>query len=254
VVDPAQTLRLARRPGRGRAEGLLTLRSWAGDTGALYLRVFGRGLRLALRNWPLCLVVILYGALLRVVGLVALPLGMAGGFLLYLASVACVSSWLALVAQIIRVGRVRLSDLPGSFLVYFADLLTVAFLFWGLRVIGTLVLAPFPFLAIVFGLAVIVFFNAVPELLYLGQHSAAELLVESYRFIGANWIEWFPANLLLTAAVFATLLLPPGPFGIIVVIAAGLALAFATIVRGLLFLELASSSRRSRDFWRRAAG
>jgi len=39
-----------------------------------------------------------------------------------------------------------------------------------------------------------------------------------------------------------------------VVIAAGLALSFATIVRGLLFLELNSSSRRSRDFWRRAAG
>ena len=148
----------------------------------------------------------------------------------------------------------RLSDLPSSFVAYLGDLLTVAFLLWGLRLIGTLVLAPFPFLAIVFGLAVVVFLNAVPELLYLGQHTAAELLVESYRFIGANWIEWFPANLLLAAAVLATLTLPPGPYGIVVVIAVGLALALATIVRGLLFQELASSSRRSREFWRRAAG
>jgi hypothetical protein len=192
--------------------------------------------------------------LLRLVGLVALPLGIVGGFLLYLATVACVSSWLALVAQVIRVGRVRLSDLPASFVTYLGDLLTVAFLLWGLRVIGTLVLTPFPFLAIVFALAVVVFFNAVPELLYLGQHTPAELLVESYRFIGANWIEWFPANLVLAGAVLATLLLPPGPYGIVVVIAAGLALALATIVRGLLFQELASSSRRSREFWRRAAG
>src|SRR5206468_5483357 len=147
------------------------------------------------------------------VGLVAAPLGIAGGFLLYLATVACLSSWLALVGQVIRLGRVRLSDLPSSFVAYLGDLLTVAFLLWGLRLIGTLVLAPFPFLAIVFGLAVVVFLNAVPELLYLGQHTAAELLVESYRFIGANWIEWFPANLLLAAAVLATLMLPPGRTG-----------------------------------------
>ena len=230
------------------------LGGWAGDTAALYVRVFSRGTRLALRNWPLCLVVVLYGTLLRMVGLVAAPLGIAGGFLLYLATVACLSSWLALVGQVIRLGRVRLSDLPSSFVAYLGDLLTVAFLLWGLRLIGTLVLAPFPFLAIVFGLAVVVFLNAVPELLYLGQHTAAELLVESYRFIGANWIEWFPANLLLAAAVLATLTLPPGPYGIVVVIAVGLALALATIVRGLLFQELTSSSRRSREFWRRAAG
>jgi len=216
--------------------------------------VFSRGLRLALRNWPLCLVVILYGALLRVVGLVALPLGIAGGFLLYLAGVACVSSWLALVAQVIRVGRVRLSDLPGSFVVYFADLLTVAFLFWGLRVIGTLVLAPFPFLAIVFGLAVIVFFNAVPELLYLGQHSAAELLVESYRFIGENWIEWFPANILLGLCLYAASWVPAGPYGLFSGLVTGVTLYFAMIVRGLLFRELVTSSRRGREFRRRAAG
>ena len=117
------------------------LGGWAGDTAALYARVFSRGTRLALRNWPLCLVVVLYGTLLRMVGLVAAPLGIAGGFLLYLATVACLSSWLALVGQVIRLGRVRLSDLPSSFVAYLGDLLTVAFLLWGLRLIGTLAFA-----------------------------------------------------------------------------------------------------------------
>ena len=123
-----------------------------------------------------------------------------------------------------------------------------------LGLVASVVLAPFRFLAIVFGLAVLVFFNAVPELIYLGRHSAAELLVESYRFIGENWIEWFPATLALGAAVVAVAELPGGPFGIVGDAAAGVLLYFMMIVRGLLFLELASSSRRAREFRRRMAG
>ena len=226
---------------------------WVLDTAALYARVFRGGARLALRNWQVPLAVLVYGPLLRLVAGAAAPLGVAGGLLLYLAMIACMSSWLSLVAQVIQAGRVRLEDLPAGFVAYLGDLLTVAFLLWGLRLIASLVLAPFPFLAIVFGLAVLVFFNAVPELLYLGHHTATELLVESYRFIGENWIEWFPANLVLGGCVLAAFATPPGPYGIVTVAATGLALSFAMIVRGLLFRELASSSHRGREFRRRAA-
>ena len=96
--------------------------------------------------------------------------------------------------------------------------------------------------------------SCVPELIYLGRHSAAELLVESYRFIGENWIEWFQATLALGGAVVAVAALPEGPFGILGDAAAGVLLYFMMIVRGLLFLELASSSRRTREFRRRIAG
>ena len=229
-------------------------RGWVGDTVALYARVFKRGTLLALRNWPVGLVVILYGVLLSAATLVAAPFGIIGGLILYLVTVACFSSWLSLVEQVIRVGRVHLSDVPAGFGAYFGDLLTVGFLFWGLQVIAQLVLTPFPLLQIVFLLAVFVFLNAVPELVYLGRHTAAEVLIESYRFIGENWIEWFPANLALAAFVILVLLLPGGPLGIIVEAALGIVLYFGMIVRGLLFLELASSSRRAREFRRRAAG
>ncbi len=229
-------------------------RGWFGDTVALYARVFRRGGVLALRNWPVGLVVILYGVLLSAATLVAAPFGIVGGFLLYLVTVACFSSWLSLVEQVIRLGRVRLSDLPAGFGAYFGDLLTVGFLFWGLQLIASFVLAPFPLLQIVFLLAVFVFLNAVPELVYLGRHAAAEVLLESYRFIGENWIEWFPANLALAACVIGVLALPGGPLGIVAEAALGLVLYFGMIVRGLLFLELASSGRRAREFRRRAAG
>jgi hypothetical protein len=94
----------------------------------------------------------------------------------------------------------------------------------------------------------------VPELVYLGRHAPASLLVESYRFIGENWVEWFPANIALAGCIFATILLPPGPFGLLSEGVLGIVLYFAMIVRGLLFLELTTSSRRAREFRRRVAG
>ena len=225
---------------------------WFGDTALLYARVFRRAGALALRNWPVGLVVLLYATLLSVVRMIAAQLGILGGLLLYLAAVACFSSWLSLAEQVIRVGRVRPRDVPAGFAAYFGDLLTVGFLFWGLQLIATFVLAPFPFLQIVFGLAVFVFLNAVPELVYLGRHAAAELLIESYRFIGENWIEWFPANVVLLATLVGVrLVVPSGPLAEALV---GILLYFGTIARGLLFLELATSGRRAREFRRRAAG
>ncbi|HJQ83691.1 MAG TPA: hypothetical protein VKA21_06440 [Candidatus Binatia bacterium] len=228
-------------------------RGWLVDTVALYGRVFRRAAGLALRNWPVGLVVIVYGVLLEVAMLFAGPLGIVGRFLVYLAGIACVSSWLSLVAVVLRTGRVRLEDVPTSFSTYFGDLLNVGFLFWGIQLIASLVLAPFAFLRIVFGLAVIVFLNAVPELVYVGRHSATEVFVESYRFIGENWIEWFPANLVIAAAIVAVSNVPDGPFGIVNVGALGIVLYFGMIVRGLLFQELTTSSRRAREFRRRAA-
>jgi hypothetical protein len=210
---------------------------WLTDTAALYARVFRRGAVLALRNWAIGLVVVLYVGLLGIAMVLAAPLGIVGGLLVYLAMIACTSSWLYLVAQVLQHGRVHVSDIPTGFTAYLGDLLTVGFLVWGLRLIASLVLAPFPFL----------------QLIYLGRHAPAELLVESYRFIGENWIEWFPANLALAGCVLATTLLPSGPLGIISEGALGVSLYFAMIVRGLLFLELTTSSRRAREFRRRAS-
>ncbi|TMB53123.1 MAG: hypothetical protein E6J56_14105 [Deltaproteobacteria bacterium] len=223
-------------------------RGWLLDTATLYARVFRRGARLALTNWPVGLMVVAYGALLGLVTRLVAPLGIIGGFVLWFVMMACLSSWLSLVEQVIRSGRVRLGDVPSSFAAYLGELLAVGFLTSVLWMVASIVLAPFRFLAIVFGLAVLVFFNAVPELVYLGRHSAAELLVESYRFIGENWIEWFPATLALGAAVIVVAALPGGPFDILGDAAAGVLLYFMMIVRGLLFLELAASRapRKSR--------
>ena len=54
--------------------------------------------------------------------------------------------------------------------------------------------------------------------------------------------------------MLAVLQLPAGPLGLIGAVTFGVVLYFAAIVRGLLFQELSTSSRRGREFWRRAAG
>jgi hypothetical protein len=224
------------------------------DTAALYGRVFRRAAQLTVRNPVMLFGIAVSLVLLAILGAVLARFGVVGGLGWTLAATACVSGWLALASAAIRTGRTAIEDLVGGLGTYLGDLLTVSFILWGLQLIAALVLAPFPYLGIVFLLATLVFFNAVPELVYLGRVSAPELLVASYRFIGENWIEWFPANLVLAALYGVTALVPPGPYGVIAAIVSGVLLTFALLVRGLLFVELTSSGRRARAFKRMAEG
>lgn len=229
--------------------------SWLGDTVALYGRVFRQAATLAVRSWILVVALVGYTYLLVLAGVLAAPLGLLGGFVQTVVAAACGSSWLALLERTIRYGRADPSDVPGSFVAYLGDVLTVSFLLWVLSMVAALALAPWPFLQIVFALATLTFFNAVPELIYLGRHAAAELLVASYRFVGENWIEWFPATVaVVIAAAVVHQTVPPGPLGLLATAALAAVIAYGGIVRGLLFLELTSSGRRARAFQRRAAG
>src|SRR5438094_5985326 len=107
-------------------------RGWLRDTAALYARVSRRGAGLALRNWWVGLVVIVYDVLLGIVAVVTAPLGVVGGLLTYLALVACFRSWLALVAQVIQTGRIRLEDVPTSCSTDVCELRHVGFVLCGL--------------------------------------------------------------------------------------------------------------------------
>jgi hypothetical protein len=228
---------------------------WLGDTLALYGRVFRQAAERAAANWPLAALAVGYPMLLALLARVLGPYGILGGFVLTAVAAACFSSWLHFMEQVVRRGRANLSDLGESFGTYLADLLNVGFLLFLLQLLANVVLAPFPLLLIVFFLATLVFLNALPELVYLGRNAAPQLLAESYRFIGQNWIESFPANFVFAALiVLVDRLLPDGPFGLISAVGAGLVATYVSIARGLLFLELTTSSRRAREFRRRSGG
>jgi len=225
--------------------------SWLRDVLVVYARVLRRALDLTVKHWWLGLVAIGYQAVLLVIALIAGQLGIVGGFLMTLAMAALISSWMVLVGHLVRWGRATSRDLPESFVVYLGDVVTFLFLLWVLRYVAAIAFADLPFAAIVFHLALFVFLNAVPEQIYLGGHAGVAVFVESYRFVGAHWIEWLPATALLVLLLVVTSAVPFMPLALVL---GGVALAFISIARGLLFLELTTSSRRAREFQRRAAG
>jgi len=224
---------------------------------SMYSTVLQRAGVLTRRNWPVLATVFAYAAIFAFTLSIAAGLGLFGALLLGLAQSACLASFLYLVEMIVQTSKVTLDDFRKSFGVYLQDVIGVWFVFWLFRriVVPVLVQAPNG-LAILLAieLAAFVFFNAVPELIYLGHHSVLELLTESARFISENWIEWFPPNLLAAGAFFVLLALPfpAGALGSLARWALlALCLYFTMVMRGLLFLELHGSSRRARLFrWR----
>jgi len=226
--------------------------SWLTITLALYRRTLRRAAELTLRNWPVLGSLFVYAAVMSAATVLAAALGIVGGFLLSLVWAACVGSFLSLVEMIVRSGRVTLDDFRRSAGVYLWDVVGVTFVLWIAFQLLTPALATIPqgrMLLLGLMLIVLVFFNAVPELIYLGRCSSLELLGESYAFIGENWIEWFPLTVVLGALVLALDALPLAPLLEWPKLAAVALLVYYTmVVRGLLFLELHGSTRRSRAF------
>jgi len=224
--------------------------SWLTDLLDVYGRVLRRAFDLTLKHWWLGLVAIAYVGAFFALVVVAGHLGLVGGFLLGIGMAALISSWLVLVGQVVRNGRVTIAEVPESFVVHLFDVITLLFfrslLSWAASSLGE------TYAGIVLDLAIAVFLNAAPEQIYLGRNSGLAILVESYRFIGQYWIEWLPVNALLfvlfTAALFVV------PIQALGIVLGGIVLAFGSIARGLLFLELTTSSRRAREFARRSAG
>lgn len=228
---------------------------WLSITLQLYRQVYSRGVLLAARNWPVLFTVLIYSALLTLGAIVAGPFGMIGGFAYSLLLSACISSCLSLVETILRTGKATLLDFRNSFTAFLSEVIGVTFVAWIFFMLVTPMLHQLPnggLILLCINIAVFVFFNAVPELIYLGRFSAVQLLGESYSFIADNWIEWFPVTVVFAVAYVGLDLLPPSIPTVVQSALFGALLYVALIVRGLLFLELHGSSRRGRAFRYRA--
>ena len=231
---------------------------WLTVTLALYARVFRRAGVLIIRNWQVLASVFVYTGLMTGAALLGSMLGLLGGLLVTLVWASCVGSFLFLVEAMVRTGRASLEDFRRSFGAYLWDVVGVLFVFWVVSLVLGPLLAGTPngaLFALILNLAIFVFFNAVPELIYLGHFTALQLLRESYVFIGENWVEWFPPTLLLGLAILVAAGLPIG--GVLVwlrLALVALVAYFAMVVRGLLFLELHGSTRRARAFRHRTGG
>src|SRR5512140_3329462 len=171
----------------------------------MYRRTFSRAASLAVKNWPVMATLFVYFAIMSAAAFVALPLVIMGGFIVSLVRAACLGSFLYLVELIVRTNRVTLDDFRHSFGVYLWDGVGITFIYWMFETVLTQVIQQLPqglVILLCTQLAVVVLFNAVPELIYLGHYSSLQLLSESYAFVGANWIEWFPANIIAGAMLY----------------------------------------------------
>jgi hypothetical protein len=134
----------------------------------------------------------------------------------------------------------------------------ITFVFWVFFTLATPAIAQLPqgfLILLCVQIAGFVVFNVVPELIYLGHYSSLALLQESYAFIAANWIEWFPANLVAAGILYAIASLPLGGIAAYVQTGVlGLLVYFTMVMRGLLFIELHGSTQRSRAFKYRMEG
>lgn len=220
----------------------------------IYRRAVARGAALAVRNWAVLLSVFAYAAILNLGGYLAMFVGIIGAFLMSLLFSACASSFLYLVEMIVRTNKVTWEDFTRSFGAYLWDVVGVSFALWVFWWVATPFLQQLPqghVAVIAINLVLVVLFNAVPELIYLGHSGVVDLMSRSYQFIAANWIEWFPPNLLFLVGLAVLWEMPLGD-GMVWQIAraalVSLFLYFAMVVRGFLFIELDGSSRRSRIF------
>jgi len=222
------------------------------NTLLLYREIFGRAFGLFARN-PVLVVPVLATLAVQTLAPLLAPFGIVGGIAMVILDSMCWSALLACTGDAIRTGRVTMGDVQAGFLAHLGDVLGVRFVLW--VIVWGLSPTP-PAFQILAAVAVVVLLNAVPELISLARYGTLELLGASYRFMGENWIEWAPPNVVLFAALTAipTLLIPAlAPLGWDLAMGIGLGVAtsvvaYGLLVRGLLFLALTESGRRGRAF------
>jgi hypothetical protein len=249
----------------------------------LYGWVALQALRLAAKAWAVALVVVGYAFLMGLAAQLLAPLGMVGGFLLGILEALVISSYLYLLSQAVAGSRISLTDLRRNFASLFIEVIGVLFILWiagyAVGFLARLAADRAAFVMAAYGLAVAVFLNPVPEIIYQGRAPgrATELVMASVHFIQQHWIEWFVPNILFGVALVAiayggtalnaeTLMTTlPGLFSL----QGGYQLApsllsggrplwqwpillalvhYAMVYRGVLFHELASGGWRVRAF------
>lgn len=252
---------------------------------ALYRDAARDAARALVRNlWMIALPPV-YSLVLGLVEQIAAPLGIVGGFLIFLAAAACVSSFLSILAEAIAHERIRPGELGQTFGRYVSSVAGVLFIFWVIELLLTLITQQNPglaWLAVAINLALFLACNPLPELIYQGTRDGLALVDDAVQFMRENAIEWLIPVGVLFLPLFAigtrkALLamaqlgatnalgvidfalrawLPPlGDAAQVVLLAfESLLLCWIMLFRGFLFRSLAHSGRRQRIFGARMRG
>jgi hypothetical protein len=229
----------------------------------IYRVALRRSVELLVANWGIIFAPLAYSLILSAAAALVAPLGLIGGFIMTAVTAACGSSGLFLIENVVRMGKFGFNDFFKGFSVYLWEILGIAFILWiPMTLLRQVAYSTDegPLIVLLIQILLYVILNPVPELIYQSRVSGLALLSASYEFIVENWIEWFAPNLSITAAAYVLLgwldvpaAYLPSFFRFFFLFAIfGLLLTFLMIFRGLLFSELAGSTRRSRAYRYRA--
>lgn len=174
------------------------------------LRTYGGLAVLALRraalSWLAMLAIVAFGFLIVLSAVLVAPLGPLGGFIVALISDACIASYLSVLAVAVAGNKLKLADLKITMNAFF-DVISVMFALWiinlGVKFLGSAAGSNGPAVVGVIGLAITIFFNVIPELIYNSRNRSFALLKESATFIMENPFAWFAPNLVFAFAFLA---------------------------------------------------
>ena len=234
--------------------------------------------RRAARSWLAAVSIPIYAIGFTLAASLLMPLlGPLSGLALGVLGSACVAGYLSLLAASVAGSRIRVVDLRNGLRAVW-DVASVFFALWIIKMgVGFLAGRAGPQADAVAGiasLAVAIFFNVIPELIYNGRGRSFSLLGQSAKYVTANPFAWFPPNLVFALVfLWATGALSFSSPGALLVRLASLGsggivgfvvqaarwklpllivfIHYVMVYRGLLFQELVAGSSRMRDFQRR---
>ena len=248
----------------------------------IYVAALGEAWRGMILNWRCLVLHLLFLVAFWILAPVALLFGaMAGGFILGLILALLFAAYLATVSAAVQRERVDFREAWGRATELFSPVISVLFILFILNIFAGMALSSPDklWLRQSLNLIVTVLFNPLPEIIYLspgvGRGSGTAAFAESFEFIKENFVEWFipflvclSPLLLQDPAGFKSVLIfvfTTSPINILQIffltfsgpgiLSFGLgalliipALYFIFIFRGVLYKELAGTTRRTRIY------
>jgi hypothetical protein len=170
----------------------------------LYKDVAVTAARRAARSWLAAVSIPIYALAVVGTAMLTAPLGMIGGFIVGLVAAACFGAYLSLLAAALDGTKLRFADLKSG-LGAIWDVISVFFALWVVDLVVSVAKgAAGPKADAVAGvaaLAIAIFFNVVPELIYQSRNRSFALLKESVDFVTQNPFAWFPPNLIFAFVI-----------------------------------------------------
>lgn len=225
--------------------------------------------------WAFIVLILCFPALMAASMLVA-PLGFFGGMVMAILSAACAGTYLASLHDALTVRRsLGPKDVRENLGAHTWDIIAVLFPIWLVDLVLSLGGVP-GVVSLIFGIAVALFLNPVPEMIGRSRSRGVELLREAWQFMMSHGPEWLAPQLLVLGALWLAfptqampILLLFGPrFGFVtsgsLAMSAGSgawgwALGFGLVAlvhlmmlfRGALYLRLSGGGRRAREWQER---